>query len=59
MSNNIPVNIVIIGTGMYVCGRGTDGYGTILPAVYEWRQHGMLGDVYIAGSHYGGIKGFT
>lgn len=50
------INIVIIGAGMYVCGRGTDGYGTILPAVYEWKRHGMLGDVYIAGTHSESIK---
>lgn len=50
------INIVIVGVGMYVCGRGTDGYGTILPAVYEWKRHGMLGDVYIAGSHSESIE---
>ncbi len=41
---------------MYVCGRGTDGYGTILPAIYEWKRQGRPGDVYIAGSHAEGIK---
>lgn len=50
------INIVIIGAGMYVCGRGTDGYGTILPAVYEWKRHGMFGDVYIAGTHSESIE---
>tara|TARA_B100000315_G_scaffold248246_1_gene277911 strand:+ start:91 stop:1239 length:1149 start_codon:yes stop_codon:yes gene_type:complete len=24
--------------GMYVTGRGTDGYGTILPAISEWKR---------------------
>ena len=57
MSNNIPVNILIIGTGMYVCGRGTNGYGTILPAIYEWkRQQRGIGDIYIAGAHIEGIN---
>src|SRR3990167_6117055 len=56
MSNNIPINILIIGTGMYVCGRGTDGYGTILPAIYEWARCGSLGDIYIAGTRSDGIK---
>jgi len=51
------MNILIIGTGMYVCGRGTDGYGTILPAIYEWkREHRETGNIYIAGSHLDGIK---
>ena len=44
------LNILVIGTGMYVCGRGTDGYGTILPAIYEWARCGRLGDIYIAGT---------
>ncbi|HHT9106574.1 MAG TPA: Gfo/Idh/MocA family protein [Candidatus Wujingus californicus] len=51
------MNILVIGTGMYVCGRGTNGYGTLLPAIYEWkRRYGIIGDVYIAGSHFEGIK---
>lgn len=52
-----PLNILIIGTGMYVCGKGTDGYGTILPAVYEWkRREEISGSVYIAGTHLEGIE---
>lgn len=45
-----PLNILIIGTGMYVCGRGTDGYGTIMPAVLEWKKDNVFGDIYIAGT---------
>lgn len=59
MSNtfdNKKLNILIIGTGMYVCGRGTDGYGTILPAIYEWKRSGLAGDVYIAGTQPEGIR---
>ncbi len=50
------LNILIIGTGMYVCGRGTDGYGTILPAVYEWKRSGLAGDIYVAGTRPDGIR---
>ncbi|MBI5195868.1 MAG: Gfo/Idh/MocA family oxidoreductase [Nitrospirae bacterium] len=50
------LNILVIGTGMYVCGRGTDGYGTILPAIYEWKKQGKAGDVYIAGTNPKGIN---
>ncbi|MCP4268643.1 MAG: Gfo/Idh/MocA family oxidoreductase [Candidatus Brocadiaceae bacterium] len=50
------LNILVIGTGMYVCGRGTDGYGTILPAIYEWARSGSLGDIYVAGTHIEGIN---
>ena len=53
--NTSPLNILVIGTGMYVCGRGTDGYGTILPAIYEWARSGQQGDIYIAGAHPNGI----
>ncbi|MDR4508758.1 MAG: Gfo/Idh/MocA family oxidoreductase [Candidatus Brocadiaceae bacterium] len=51
-----PVNIVIVGTGMYVCGRGTDTYGTILPAMYEWKKRGKLGNVSVAGTRPEGIN---
>jgi len=50
------LNILIIGTGMYVCGRGADGYGTILPAIYEWKKSGLAGDVYIAGTRPDSIR---
>ncbi len=29
------INILIIGAGLYVCGKGTNGYGTILPAIFQ------------------------
>ena len=35
------IDIVVIGAGLYVCGKGTDGFGTILPAVFEWKRHNM------------------
>jgi len=41
---------------MYVCGRGTEGYGTILPAVYEWIRNGVFEDIYIAGASPNGIN---
>jgi predicted dehydrogenase len=50
------LNILVVGTGMYVCGRGTSGYGTILPAIYEWEKAGFGGDIYIAGTQPEGIR---
>jgi predicted dehydrogenase len=50
------MNILIVGTGMYVCGRGTDGYGTVLPAIYEWKKQNTVGDFFIAGTNPEGIK---
>ena len=37
------LNIIVIGAGMYSIGRGTDGFGTILPSIGEWKRNG--GDV--------------
>jgi len=46
------MNIVVIGTGMYSTGRGTNGYGTILPAIVEWqRDNSSLGKVYFVGTN--------
>ena len=41
------LNIVVIGGGMYVSGRGTPGFGTVLPALSEWKRSGNnFGDIY-------------
>jgi len=46
--NNL--NIIVIGTGMYVSGRGTDGYGTVLPSIIEWKRNaGVIGKVTLVG----------
>lgn len=50
------LNILIIGAGMYVCGRGTKEYGTILPALCEYqRQNKPLGRIFLASAHYDSI----
>ena len=37
---------------MYVSGRGTEGYGTIFPAIIEWKRKGNnLDDVYMIGKN--------
>ena len=43
-----PLHVLVIGTGMYTCGRGTEGYGTIMPAVFEWWRKHPGGEIYIA-----------
>ena len=46
------MNIIVIGTGMYVTGRGTDGYGTILPAIIEYiRTCGGINKISMVGSN--------
>lgn len=32
------MKILVIGTGMYVTGRNTNGYGTILPSIIEFQR---------------------
>jgi predicted dehydrogenase len=41
-------DIVIIGAGMYACGKGTEGFGTILPAVFEAYRKGQIACIRIA-----------
>jgi len=51
-----PINILVIGTGMYVCGRGTEGYGTIMPAICEWKKEESAGNVYISATNQKSIR---
>ena len=51
-----PFSILIIGAGMYACGKGTEGYGTIMPAICEWKKKNDTGDVYLAGRDPESIK---
>ena len=50
------LNVIIVGAGMYVCGRGSDGHGTIMPAICEWQKRGLLGGVYVITRTHKGIK---
>lgn len=51
-----PLNIVVMGAGMYVCGRGTEGYGTIMPAIIEWQKNNKIGEVSIVGKRPANIN---
>ncbi len=51
-----PLNILMIGAGMYVCGRGVDGYGTVVPAICEWKKKNQLNSIYIVGTASKNIK---
>jgi predicted dehydrogenase len=52
----MKIDVVIIGTGMYVCGRGTDDFGTVLPAMCELsREEFPFGHIFIAGNRYDGV----
>lgn len=43
-----PLNILVIGAGAYVCGRGTSGFGTILPSLAECHRDGLVNMVTVA-----------
>jgi len=45
MTKNKPLNVLVVGAGMYVSGRGTAGYGTILPALYQAKRKGLVKSV--------------
>ena len=51
-----PINVLVVGTGMYVCGRGTEDSGTVIPAICEWKRDNKIGEVYIAGRSPEGVN---
>jgi len=42
------LNVAIVGSGMYVCGKGTGGYGTVMPAVYLRKKKGVVKEIHVA-----------
>lgn len=46
-----PLNVLVVGVGVYVCGRGTEGYGTILPALYRAKKEGLVEHVSMAATN--------
>lgn len=56
MSMTPPLRVLVVGSGMYVCGRGTDGYGTILPALVEASRSGLVGEICVAARRPAGLR---
>jgi len=42
------LNVLVIGAGLYVCGRGTAGFGTVLPTLVQAQQQGLVGEIHVA-----------
>lgn len=59
MKNQSPLNVLVVGAGMYVCGRGTDSYGTILPALYRAKKEGLVSGASIAATNPQSISVLT
>ncbi len=42
------LKILVVGAGMYTCGKGTEGHGTILPSLFQARHDGLVDSISIA-----------
>jgi predicted dehydrogenase len=51
-----PIDVLVIGAGMHVSGRGTSGYGTVLPAVVQAHRDGLVGRVLVAATNANSIQ---
>ncbi len=53
----MKLKVLVIGAGMFVCGRGTEGFGTILPSLYEAYRSGLIEHVEVAATRAVSITG--
>jgi len=51
-----PVDVLVVGAGMHVSGRGTSGFGTVLPAVVQATRTGVVGRVLVAATSADSIR---
>ena len=49
MGSKRPLNVLLVGAGMYACGIGTEEFGTILPSLYEGYRTGLVQRIGIVG----------
>lgn len=54
-----PVDVLIIGAGMHVSGRGTATCGTVLPAVVQAHRDGLVGRMTVAATTADSIAAFN
>jgi predicted dehydrogenase len=50
------LNVLVVGAGLYVCGRGSENLGTILPALYQAKKEGLVKDVKVAATDPASVK---
>jgi predicted dehydrogenase len=50
-------SVLVIGAGMYVCGRGTTGLGTILPTLIQAQADGDIGEISVAATSAESVRG--
>jgi D-galacturonate reductase len=49
------LNVLVVGAGMYVSGRNTPGYGTILPALNDLHIKGIINQIFVASTSHQSI----
>ncbi|MFA6238881.1 MAG: Gfo/Idh/MocA family oxidoreductase [Bacteriovorax sp.] len=49
-------NVLVVGAGMYVCGRGTTGVGTVLPALFKANANQLIDEIYVAAHSVNGVE---
>jgi D-galacturonate reductase len=54
-----PVDVLIIGAGMHVSGRGTATCGTVLPAVVQAHRDGVVDRLAVAATSAASIEAFN
>ncbi len=55
MRESLP-EVLVIGAGMYVSGRGTSGYGTVLPTLVQAQTEGLIGQIRVAATSHTSIQ---
>jgi predicted dehydrogenase len=54
-----PIDVLIVGAGMHVSGRGTATCGTVLPAVVQAHRDGLVGHMAVAATSAASIDAFN
>ena len=54
-----PIDVLIVGVGMHVSGRGTSTCGTVLPAVVQAHRDGVVGRMAIAATSAKSVEAFN
>ena len=54
-----PIDVLIVGAGMHVSGRGTATCGTVLPAVVQAHRDGLVGRMAVAATSAASIDAFN
>jgi len=56
MTQTARPSVLVIGAGMYVSGRGTPGFGTVLPTLVQAQAEGVIGDLAVAATSSGSLR---